>query len=180
MTISLRIAVSCLLLLVVISACSKPNPDDASRAATTPTASPSAQSITSQSVVKAQPDRVEILAGGSGEAVVLLTIQSGYHLNANPPTYPYLIATALEIKPGEGVSVGKVTYPPPITGKFAFAEKPLAVYEDQTQLKAELKADKAAQKGNRSLDATLRIQACDDQVCYPPGKIDLQIPVVIK
>jgi thiol:disulfide interchange protein DsbD len=130
--------------------------------------------------VKAEPHPVEILAGGAGEAVVRTTIQSGYHVNANPPTYPYLKATELEIKPDEGVTVGKVTYPPAVIGTFAFAEKPLAVYEGTTELKAELKADKTAQKGNRSMRAILRIQACDDQVCYPPGTIDLQIPVTIK
>ncbi|MEK6282738.1 MAG: protein-disulfide reductase DsbD domain-containing protein [Acidobacteriota bacterium] len=180
MTRSTRIPISCLLFLVFISACSKPNPNSASGAAATPTASPSAQRITSQSVVKAQPHPVEITAGGSGEAVVRITIQNGYHLNANPPTYPYLKATELEIKPGEGVAVGKVTYPPPVTGTFAFAEKPLAVYEGTTELKAEIKTVKTAPKGNRSMTAILRIQACDDQVCYPPGAIDLQIPLTIK
>jgi hypothetical protein len=180
MTRSTRIPISCLLFLVVISACSKPNQNSASGAATPPAASPPAQRITSESVVKAEPHSVEILAGGSGKAVVRLTIQSGYHLNANPPTYPYLKATELEIKPGEDIAVGKVTYPPPLTGTFAFADKPLAVYEGATDLEAELKADKTAQKGNRSMTAILRIQACDDQVCYPPGTIDLQIPVTIK
>jgi hypothetical protein len=141
---------------------------------------PEVKKVTSAGVVNAQPQTAEITAGESGEAVVRLVIQNGYHLNANPPTFPYLIATALEIKPSEGVTVGKVTYPPPVTGTFAFSEKPLAVYEGTTQLKAELKADKATPKGNRSLPAILRIQACDDQVCYPPGTIDLQIPVAIK
>jgi DsbC/DsbD-like thiol-disulfide interchange protein len=130
--------------------------------------------------VKAEPLPVEIPAGGSGEAVVRVTIQDGYHVNANPPTYPYLIATELQIKPGEGISAGKVVYPTPRTGTFAFAEKPLAVYEGTTEVTANLTADKTAPSGNRSLNASLRIQACDDQVCYPPGKIDLRIPVTIK
>ena len=114
------------------------------------------------------------------DSVVRIIIQNGYHLNANPPTYPYLKATELEITPGEGVTVGKVTYPPAKTGTFAFSEKPLAVYEGATELKAALRADKTASKGSRSMTAVLSIQACDDQVCYPPGTIDLQIPVTIK
>ena len=141
---------------------------------------PETKKVTSAGVVNAQPQPAEIAAGRSGEAVVRLVIQNGYHVNANPPTYPYLIATELQIKPSEGVTVGKVTYPPPITGTFAFAEKPLAVYEGTTELKAELNADKTAPRGSRSVPATLRIQACDNQVCYPPGKVDLQIPVTIK
>jgi len=123
----------------------------------------------------AQP--VQIPLGGSAEAVVRVTIQSGYHINANPPTYPYLKATALEIASGDGVSVAFVTYPKAVAKKFAFAEKPLAVYEGETELRATLKADKATKIGERSIPAHLRIQACDDQVCYPPGTLELAIPV---
>src|SRR4030095_1579766 len=135
------------------------------------------QKITSEGVVKAAAQRIEIQAGGSAQATVQLTIQSGYHINANPPTFPYLKATVLEITPSDGVSVAFVTYPKAVEKKFAFAEKALAVYEGATELKATLKAENAAKKGQRSIPARLRIQACDDQVCYPPGAIELAIPV---
>jgi hypothetical protein len=131
-------------------------------------------------VVKATAQPVEIAAGGSGEVVVHLAIQNGYHINANPPTYPYLIATALEVPAADGVSVDKISYPKALNRKFVFAEKPLAVYEGETEVKAQLKADKSAKQGQPSLAAKLRIQACDEAVCYPPGTLDLAIPVSIK
>ena len=165
MTRSTRTLLSCLILLFVSAACSKPAPNSASESS--PATSPAAQRITSEGV-------------GSAEAIVRLTIQSGYHVNANPPTFPYLKATALEISPSDGVSVAFVTYPNGLNKKFAFAEQPLAVYEGDTDLKATLKADKAAKKGERSIPARLRIQACDDQVCYPPGSLELAIPVNVK
>ena len=161
-------------MLFVSVACSRPAPNSAS-----PAESP-AQRITSEGVVKVAAQRVEIPAGGSAEATVRLTIQSGYHVNANPPTFPYLKATALEISPSDGVSVAFVIYPNAVNKKFAFAEQALAVYEGETDLKATLKADKAAKKGERSIPARLRIQACDDQVCYPPGTLELAIPVNVK
>jgi len=77
------------------------------------------------------------------------------------------------------VSVAFITYPNAIDKKFPFAEKPLAVYEGDTDVKATLKADKAAKKGERSIPARLRIQACDDQVCYPPGTLEVVIPANI-
>jgi DsbC/DsbD-like thiol-disulfide interchange protein len=123
---------------------------------------------------------VQISAGGQAEALVRVTIQNGYHINANPPTFSYLKATALEITPGDGVSLASVTYPKALNKEFAFSDKPLAVYEGETELKATLKADQAAKPGERSLPAHLRIQACDDQVCYPPGTLELAIPVNIK
>ena len=177
MTRSTQILCCCLIILLVSAACSRPASNSALDSATAPAASPSSQRITSESVVKAAAQRVEIPAGGSAEATVRLTIQSGYHVNANPPTYPYLKATVLEVSPADGVSLSRVTYPKALDKKFPFAEKSLAVYEGDTDLKATLKTDKAAKKGERSLPARLRIQACDDQVCYPPGTLELTIPV---
>jgi hypothetical protein len=130
-------------------------------------------------VVKVVAQPVEIQAGGSADAKVRLTIQNGYHVNANPPTFPYLKATVLEIPTADGVSVGFITYPKGVEKKFVFAEKALAVYEGETDLKATLKSDQAATKGARSIPARLRIQACDEQVCYPPGMLDLTIPVKV-
>lgn len=179
MTRSTHITIACLLLFVT-TACSKPVQNSASESAITPAGSPPAQRITSESVVKVEAQPAEIPSGGSAEAVVRVTIQSGYHLNANPPTYPYLKATELEISPADGVSVGVVIYPGALSKKFAFAENPLAVYEGETELKATLKADKSAKPGQRSISARLRIQACDEQVCYPPGTLELAIPVNIK
>jgi len=130
--------------------------------------------------VKAEPEPVDIASGGSSEVTIRLTIQNGYHVNANPPTYPYLIPTALEVSPQDGLSIGQISYPTAINIKLAFAEKPLAVYEGQTAIKATMKADDSVQSGERTIPAKLRIQACDDQVCFPPGSIEIAIPVRVK
>jgi len=131
-------------------------------------------------VVKAQPQEATLAPGGSGEAVVLVQIAHGYHVNANPPSQPYLKATELELKPAEGISVGFIVYPDPLVRKFAFSETPLKVYEGDTQLKINLKADKKAAPGKHNLPAKLRVQACDDKVCYAPGALDVIVPVNIK
>ena len=176
---STQILLGCLLSLPVSAACTQ-TPAHLTPETAKPATSPAVQKVTSESVVNATAERIEISAGGLSEVTVRLTIQSGYHVNANPPTYPYLKATTLEISPADGVSVASVTYPKAVAKKLAFAEKPLAVYEGQTDVKATLKTDKAAKKGGRSIAARLRIQACDDQVCYPPGTLELAIPVNIK
>jgi Disulphide bond corrector protein DsbC len=179
MRISAIFLISLLSLLLLLAGC-------------TPTTKPGSESfglqpsvaeekrIASADVVKINVQPVEIPAGSSGEATLRLTIQSGYHVNANPPTYPYLIATSLEIVSAEGISAGPVKYPAALTRQFPFAEKPLAVYEGETELKTTIGADKSATPGSRSLSAKLRVQACDDQVCYPPGTVNLSIPVTVK
>ena len=171
-----RIRIGFLLFLFIASACSKPARNQPS----SDTQSPAPKRIRSESVVNASAQPVSIARGESGDAVVRLTIQSGYHTNANPPTFPYLIPTQLDITAGDGISVAFVSYPNALTKQFAFADKPLAVYEGETELRAKLKADSSATKGEHSVAAQLRVQACDDQVCYPPGKIELRIPVTVK
>src|SRR6185295_16130674 len=86
-------------------------------------------SIRSVDVVKVSPQEVTLAAGEAGDAIVKLEIKSGYHVNANPPSFSYLKATELLITPADGISVQFITYPDAVTRKFAFAQdKPLAVY----------------------------------------------------
>jgi hypothetical protein len=136
--------------------------------------------VSSTDVVKVTVQPVELTPGGSAAVSIHLAIQSGYHVNANPPTYPYLKATEVQIPATDGLSVGFIVYPDAVTKTFPFAEQPIAIYEGETTLKVDLKADKTANKGERRLAAKVQVQACDDQVCYAPGMIDLSIPVSIK
>ena len=136
--------------------------------------------IASVDVVKATPQETTLARGESGDAVVRLQITNGYHVNANPPSQPYLKPTEIEIPSAQGISVEFITYPDPLVRTFSFSETPLKVYEGQTELKVRLKADKSAASGKRNLSAKLRVQACDDKVCYAPGAMDLVMPVNVK
>jgi hypothetical protein len=136
--------------------------------------------VSSTDVVKATAQPAEITAGGSAAVSIQLAIQSGYHVNANPPTYPYLKATEVQIPATDGLTVGFIVYPDAVTKQFPFAEQPIAIYEGEITLKVDLKADKTANKGDRQLAAKVQVQACDDQVCHAPGMIDLSIPVRVK
>src|SRR5205823_4694035 len=42
-------------------------------------------------------DSVVRVAGDEGRLVVTLTVDPGYHINANPASYPYLIPTTLTL-----------------------------------------------------------------------------------
>jgi len=137
-------------------------------------------SIKSVDVVKATPQETTIAKGESGVALVRLRIKDGYHVNANPPSQSYLKPTEIELKPAEGISVEFITYPDPLIRTFAFSETPLKVYEGETNLKLRLAADKTTTAGKHNLSAKLRVQACDDKVCYAPGAIDVTVPVNVK
>lgn len=160
-----------LLLCLLITACAK---------APTNTAENEPPAIKSVDVVKAMPQETTLAAGESGDALVRLQIQNGYHVNANPPSQSYLKPTEIELKPQESISVEFIRYPDPLVRTFAFSQTPLKVYEGETDLKLRLAADKTAKPGKHNLSATLRVQACDDKVCYAPGAVNVIVPVNVK
>ena len=160
-----------LLLCLLVTACAK---------APTNTTDNEPPRINSVDVVKATPQETTLAPGEAGDVLVRLQIQNGYHVNANPPSQSYLKATEIELKPQEGISVEFITYPDPLLKTFSFSETPLKVYEGETELKVHLKADKSASPGKHNLSAKLRVQACDDKVCYAPGALDVTVPVNVK
>jgi len=167
-----------ILLLVVSSSCNSQKDKSASPTnSTTPTSQSPKNSI---EVVKVRALPVAIKPNETAEALVEVTVQSGYHINANPATFNYLIATDLQLPTTSEVSVNFIVYPTALTKSFPFAEKPLAVYEGTTNIKVQLKAAKTAKPGTQNLLGKLRVQACDDQVCYAPGTLELSIPLSIK
>src|SRR5437870_11732580 len=143
---------------------------------TTPVASP-VQISSSAQVVKVSTMPVSINSKASADATVTLSILPDFHINANPATFPYLIAT--ELQPGnlEGLTIGKSVYPSAIKKNFQFAEQPLAVYEGQVSIKLPLQVSVNAKKGGQSLPIKVRVQACDSEKCYPPATLDGSIPV---
>lgn len=143
------------------------------------TATPTEVSNSGQ-VVAVGVSSTEIPPGGSAEAAVKLSITSGYHVNANPATYPYLIATEITPDKAEDISTTPPKYPAARTQKFQFAEEPLAVYEGDIEIKLPLKAAANAAPGQRSLPITVRVQACDTEKCFPPATLTATIPVEVK
>lgn len=174
---------TCCLLSLAFAGCGNTEntvSNNQSAATPAPAQSPSPTLVSSASVVRVAAPGVEAAAGDSVEASVNLTITDGYHVNANPPSESYLIATELTVEPGDGLTAGKPVYPSSVTRKFSFAEKPLAVYEGQTSIKLPLKVASTASKGVHNLSAKLRVQACDDKACYKWSMLETSIPVTVK
>jgi Disulphide bond corrector protein DsbC len=146
-----------------------------------PSFSPVRTGISSSAdVVKVFSPEVTIAPKGSAEAIVTLSISPGYHVNANPATFSYLIATAISPGQAEGITPGKPVYPVAQKKKFQFADEPLAVYEGDVQVKLSLSAAANANKGARSLPIEVRVQACDNEKCYAPDTLRTTITVDVK
>ena len=142
--------------------------------------SPPANVRTSADVVKIGSSSVDLSHGGSAELAIPLSILPGYHINANPATFDYLIATELTVDKSDGITFGKPVYPASEKKKFQFAEQPLAVYEGNVQVKLPLQAAPNAAKGKRTLAVRLRVQACDEEKCFPPDTLQAAPAVELK
>jgi hypothetical protein len=149
---------------------------------------PAAISSSAQ-VVKVTSSPVTISQNGPVDALVTLSISPGFHINANPATFSYLIATEVShtVDPDESLPMmGKPIYPMPVTKKFAFADKRLAVYEGEVSVKLPLhlpdpkRTYGQIRSGPLSFPITIRVQACDEQQCFPPATINSTISVTVK
>src|SRR5438034_6438864 len=100
----------------------------------------------SAAVVKVRTERVIIPSSGETTATVTLSISSGFHVNANPATFSYLIPTEVIAESSEEINVDKAVYPAVRMEKFQFADQPLAVYEGETRIKSPLRAKAGAAK----------------------------------
>src|SRR5437763_12926700 len=156
--------------LLVLPSCQKNSPQPAQSQAMPDDVSSSAQ------VVKVVSHFIP--KSTSAPANVELEITPGFHVNANPATFPYLIAT--EVQPGkvEGITVGKIEYPAGVAKKFECADQRLSVYEGKVTIPIPLSVAADA-KGQRMLPLKLRVQACDSEKCLPPATLDSAIAINI-
>lgn len=100
------------------------------------------------------------------ELVVTLRIDSGFHINANPASFEYLLATRLEFVDVEPV---KIVYPNPVQFKPKFADEPIDVYEGTVVIHVFFPNGALAR--NSVLRGTVAAQACTDEVCLPPAEL---------
>ena len=109
-----------------------------------------------------------VVKGGvdQDEVVVTLHIEDGYHVNANPATYDYLIATSVAF---DGLTPARVRYPAATVFKPAFAPAGLKVYEGEVKLVASF--PKGTARKNREIRAVVSTQACDSEICLLPAQL---------
>ncbi len=143
-----------------------------------------AQAFTSKRVVKAKGyvsfDKVH--AGSSFRLAVAAEIDEGWHVNANEPSFDYLIATSLKIEEEgtQGITIGDPIYPPFKERTFAFTGgETLRVYEGTIHIGMEATAARELKPQPRTLKATLTVQACDDKSCLAPARLPVEIPLAI-
>jgi DsbC/DsbD-like thiol-disulfide interchange protein len=110
--------------------------------------------------------------GGTARLVLRVSLPKGFHVQADKPRDPALVATVLTVMPPKGTSVAAITYPKPVDLKQRGAPEPLAVFEEAFEITVQLKVQASSAPGKLTVPATLRYQACNDTICFIPTRAD--------
>jgi uncharacterized protein YyaL (SSP411 family) len=102
------------------------------------------------------------------QIVVTLSIDPGYHVNANPASLDYLIPTTVKV---QGAEQSKIAYPPGKVFKPKFLPDGISVYEGSVTIAVELLKGSLASMRNQPVQ--IELQACTDEICLPPSTISV-------
>ncbi|HXU32428.1 MAG TPA: DUF255 domain-containing protein [Thermoanaerobaculia bacterium] len=122
---------------------------------------PSFEELASQAerLVQPQFELSEPRVDGWRKFALILTIEPGWHVNANPASAEFLVPTLIE---AEGARLQEVVYPEGREVKMAYGEGPLSIYEGTVEIVGELLQETEAAR------LMLTYQACDESRCLPP------------
>lgn len=123
--------------------------------------------------------RTAFAPGDTVEAAAEMRIEDGWHVNANPASMEYLIATELTIDLPAGATQATVRYPPGESLSFEFTDEPIAVYDGTVYLLADFDLPTDTPVGRLEVPARVRYQACDDKQCLPPITVDTPLVLTV-
>ena len=138
-----------------------------------------AEAPAADALIRASAKAVRIPAGGSAIATIEVAVQPGWHVNANPPSPDYMIPTEVVIEPAGGVTAGKAEYPEPVPLAVGFEKEPILTFGGTIVVRIPLLAARDAAHGASTLKATVRFQACNDQMCLTPASVPFEIRVEV-
>lgn len=132
---------------------------------------------TTQSVSFLFPEQVTVTAGKPSSVDLHFQVAPGLHVNSHTPAEAGLIATTLKFPEDSAIKLAKADYP---HGQpFNYPNDPsqkLSVYTGEFTIHAQF----IAPKGDHLLQASLRYQACSNELCLPPRTIPIAIDFIAK
>lgn len=160
----------------------------AAAAAVLALAAPLGASVAAQSFLKNQPARVDVSALPSKDAIspgerftieVRVAPHHGIHVYA--PGNDDYIAVSLTFDRVGGLTFGAQRFPEGEEYYFAPLNETVKVYSKPFTISQEVTAGRGAPKGGEvKVAGTLRYQACDDKVCFPPQSAPVEARVVFR
>jgi hypothetical protein len=108
------------------------------------------------------------------EMIVTVMIAPGFHFDADPASFSYLVPIAPNL---DVVTPAGVVYPAPMRSRPAFARAGIKVFEDEVSIIAEPPA--GALRSHRSISGSVGVQACNDQTSTAPETPPQRVPACL-
>lgn len=118
-------------------------------------------------------------AGTTVRLVAHVRLPQGLHVQSNKPRDPDLIPTEVTLTPPAGVTLVDVVYPKAEDFTIPGFKQPLAVYPNEFDIVVRVRLGAQVKPGALTVPATLRYQACNDTVCFPPSRATLSWTVTV-
>jgi len=133
-----------------------------------------------------QPVHVKIIptvdrypAGGSYSFLLHVTVDEPWHINSDAPLDEFLIPTSITVELPEGLTAGRIVYPPGHMRAFAFSETELSVFEQEFYILGSVAVPSSLDPGTVKLGGFLEYQACNDMLCLPPQSEAFELEMTI-
>ena len=123
---------------------------------------------------------VKVKRGAPATVTLKVSLPAGFHANSNKPTDPNLIPLTLKWT-ADPLQEGVVTYPKPQMEEYGFtAGKPISVVSGAFDVITKFKVPAAATPGPAAQTGTLKYQACNDRMCFPPKTVNVNVTVSVE
>lgn len=123
--------------------------------------------------------RGTVSKGTTARGTVVLNIPGGLHVNSNRPNSKYAIPTVVKVS-GAGVTLGAVSYPRGKNRKFSFSDDTINIYEGRVAFGFNVTVPKGFRGNTIRVRATVRYQACTDEVCYAPATKEVTLTARVR
>ena len=120
-----------------------------------------------------------VTRGAAAKATVILSIPGGLHVNSSRPGSEFAIATSVRAT-ASGAKIGAVNYPRGSNRKFAFSDDTLNVYQGRTAFSFNVTVPASYKASTISVRVTVRYQACNEEVCFPPKTKSVTLTAKVK
>lgn len=120
-----------------------------------------------------------VARGASARGSVVLNIPGGLHVNSNRPNSKYAIPTVVKVS-GAGVTLSGVTYPRGKNRKFSFSDDTINIYDGRVAFGFNVTVPKGFKGNTIRVRATVRFQACTDEVCYAPKTQEITLTAKVR
>jgi hypothetical protein len=129
-----------------------------------------AQSQRPRAEVTPVVETTPVRAGAPATLTLTVRLPKDIHVQSDKPRDPLLIPTALTIEAPAGITVTAIEYPKPTDLAQPGRTEPLAVFGSEFAIRAKVSLGEGVPAGDLKVPGTLRYQACNDTVCFPPTR----------